>query len=153
MSIGINVLEKLASHPNICGIKEASGNMEYTKEVAKLLNENFVMYSGNDDLIVDLMELGGVGVISVLANIAPTQVHNMCKLANNGNLEEAYKIQNSLLDVVKKLFIEVNPIPVKEAMNYLGFNVGGYHLPLDYMSEENKVLLYDTLNNNKEVIF
>ena len=153
MSISINVLEKLACHPNICGIKEASGNMEYTKEVSKLLNDNFVMYSGNDDLIVDLIELGGIGVISVLANIAPVQVHNMCELANDGNFEEAYAIQNSLLDVVKKLFIEVNPIPVKEAMNYLGFNVGGYHLPLDYMSEENKIILLNTINNNKEVIF
>lgn len=153
MSISVNVLEKLAKHPNICGIKEASGNMEYTEKVSMLLSDDFVMYSGNDDIIVDMMKLGAVGVISVLSNIAPVQVHNMCEYALNGEFDKAFKIQKDLLDVADKLFIEVNPIPVKEAMNYLGFNVGGYHLPLDYMNEENKKLLINTIENNKEVIF
>ena len=153
MSININVLEKLSKHPNICGIKEASGNMEYTKEVAKLLSNDFLMYSGNDDIIVDMIKMGAVGVISVLSNIAPKQVHNMCFYALNNELKKAHKIQNDLLDVADKLFIEVNPIPVKEAMNYLGFNVGGYHLPLDYMAENNKNVLINTINENKEVIF
>ena len=153
MSISISVLEKLAKHPNIYGIKEASGNMEYSKKVANLISDEFVMYSGNDDIIVDMIKIGAVGVISVLSNIAPKQVHDMCDYANNGNYNEAYKIQNDLLDVANKLFIEVNPIPVKEAMNYLGFNVGGYHLPLDYMNEDNKNVLLNTIDNNKEVIF
>lgn len=153
MSINISVLEKLAKHPNICGVKEASGNMEYSSQVSKLLSDDFAMYSGNDDIIVDMISIGAVGVISVLANVAPKQVHNMCAFANDGNYDEAYKIQKDLLDVANKLFIEVNPIPVKEAMNYLGFNCGGYHLPLDYMSEDNKKVLIDTIDKNRSVIF
>lgn len=153
MSISINVLEKLSYHPNICGIKEASGNMDYSLEVSKLLSDDFVMFSGNDDIIVDMMKIGAVGVISVLANIAPKQVHNMCNYALSGDFTNAYNIQKDLVDVANDLFIEVNPIPVKEAMNYLGFNVGGYHLPLDYMSDENKEILLNTINNKKEVIF
>jgi 4-hydroxy-tetrahydrodipicolinate synthase len=153
MSINISVLEKLANHPNICGIKEASGNMEYSKKVSNLLSEDFVMYSGNDDIIVEMISLGAVGVISVLANVAPRQVHNMCEYAINGNFEDAITIQEDLMDLANNLFIEVNPIPVKEAMNYLGFNVGGYHLPLDYMSDEHKNILIDTINNCKEVMF
>ena len=153
MSINISVLEKLANHPNICGIKEASGNMEYSKKVSNLLSEDFVMYSGNDDIIVEMISLGAVGVISVLANVAPRQVHNMCEYAINGNFDDAITIQEDLIDLANNLFIEVNPIPVKEAMNYLGFNVGGYHLPLDYMSDEHKNILIDTINNCKEVMF
>jgi 4-hydroxy-tetrahydrodipicolinate synthase len=153
MSINISVLEKLAKHPNIYGIKEASGNMEYSLKVSKLLSDDFIMYSGNDDIIVDMMKIGAKGVISVLSNIAPMQVHNMCEYALNNDFIKAYKIQKELLDVADKLFIEVNPIPVKEAMNYLGFKVGGYHLPLDYMNEDNKKVLINTIDNNKEVIF
>jgi 4-hydroxy-tetrahydrodipicolinate synthase len=153
MSINISVLEKLAKHPNICGIKEASGNMEYSRQVSKLLSDDFVMYSGNDDIIVEMISIGAVGVISVLANIAPRQVHNMCVSAMNGDFTDAITIQEDLLDVANKLFIEVNPIPVKEAMNYLGFKCGGYHLPLDYMSEENKKILIDTIDKNRSVIF
>jgi 4-hydroxy-tetrahydrodipicolinate synthase len=111
------------------------------------------MYSGNDDIIVKMISIGAVGVISVLANIAPRQVHNMCVSAMNGDFTDAITIQEDLLDVANKLFIEVNPIPVKEAMNYLGFKCGGYHLPLDYMSEENKKILIDTIDKNRSVIF
>ena len=153
MSISINVLKELAKHPNIYGIKEASGDLNYTKEVINLTSDNFIIYSGNDDIIVEMISMGAKGVISVLSNIAPTQVHNMCEYAMNGDLNKAYNIQNSLLEVANSLFIEVNPIPVKEALNYLGFNVGGYHLPLDYMSENNKSILINVLNKNKEVIF
>lgn len=153
MSISLNAIEKLSKHPNICGIKEASGNISYSSQVAKFISDDFVMYSGNDDIIVPMMAIGSVGVISVLANIAPKQTHNMVYECLNGNYAKANKLQQELLEVANNLFLEVNPIPVKEAMNYLGFNVGGYRAPLDYMSESNKIKLFNTIDNNKEVIF
>ena len=122
-------------------------------QVAKLLNDNFKMYSGNDDIIVPMMSCGAVGVISVLANCAPKQTAKLCKLCLEGNYQEANKLQLSLLNFANALFYEVNPIPVKEAMNYLGFNVGGYRAPLDYMSENNKNRLINEINKAKELIY
>lgn len=153
MSMSITALEHLSKHPNIYGIKEASGNMSYSMQVAKLLNDNFKMYSGNDDIIVPMMSCGAVGVISVLANCAPKQTAKLCKLCLEGNYQEANKLQLSLLSFANALFYEVNPIPVKEAMNYLGFNVGGYRAPLDYMSENNKNRLINEINKAKELIY
>ena len=153
MSISINALEKLSKHPNIYGIKEASGNMSYSIKVSKLLNENFHMFSGNDDIIVPMMSIGAEGVISVLANIAPKQTAKMCELCLNEKYTEAMKLQNNLLPLINDLFIEVNPIPVKEAMNHLGFNVGGYRAPLDYMADKNRDILFNEIDKNKENIF
>ena len=150
MNIPMVAYEKLSKHPNIVGVKEASGNMEYSKEVSKYLNEDFVMLSGNDDIIVDMMEMGAKGVISVLANIAPTNL--MCEYALNGELEKAHEIQKNLLDVANSLFYETNPIPVKAAMNHLGFNVGGYRMPLFEMSEEPYNRMINVLESNKEYI-
>ena len=152
MNIPMVAYEKLSKHPNIVGVKEASGNMEYSKEVSKYLNEDFVMLSGNDDIIVDMMEMGAKGVISVLANIAPTNTHLMCEYALNGELEKAHEIQKNLLDVANSLFYETNPIPVKAAMNHLGFNVGGYRMPLFEMSEEPYNRMINVLESNKEYI-
>ena len=152
MSIPMEAYEVLSKNPKIIGVKEASGNMEYTKEVAKYLNDDFIMMSGNDDIIVDMINLGASGVISVLANIAPKNTHLMCEYALNGNLDEAYKIQNSLLDVANSLFYETNPIPVKAAMNYLGFNVGGYRMPLYEMSAEPYQKMIEVISTNMEVI-
>ena len=152
MNIPMVAYEKLSKHPNIVGVKEASGNMEYSKEVSKYLNEDFVMLSGNDDIIVDMMEMGAKGVISVLANIAPTNTHLMCEYALNGDLEKAHEIQKNLLDVANSLFYETNPIPVKAAMNHLGFNVGGYRMPLFDMSEEPYNRMINVLESNKEYI-
>ena len=153
MSISISALEVLSKHPNIYGIKEASGNMSYAMKVSRLLNDNFHMYSGNDDIIVPMMSIGAVGVISVLANIAPKQTAKICDLCLNENYKEASKLQNDLLPLINDLFIEVNPIPVKEAMNHLGFNVGGYRAPLDYMSDKNREVLFNEIDKNKENIF
>ena len=152
MNIPMVAYEKLSKHPNIVGVKEASGNMEYSKEVSKYLNEDFVMLSGNDDIIVDMIEMGAKGVISVLANIAPTNTHLMCEYALNGDLEKAHEIQKNLLDVANSLFYETNPIPVKAAMNHLGFNVGGYRMPLFEMSEEPYNRMINVLESNKEYI-
>lgn len=153
MSISISALEVLAKHPNIYGIKEASGNMSYAAKVAKLVGPDFHMYSGNDDIIVPMMSIGAEGVISVVTNIAPKQTANICELCLAGKYTEANKIQLELLDLINDLFLEVNPIPVKEAMNYMGMNVGGYRAPLDYMSPSKKEVLCKEIDRIKELIY
>jgi 4-hydroxy-tetrahydrodipicolinate synthase len=153
MSMSLHAIEVLSKHPNIYGIKEASGNMSYSAKVAKFISKDFHMFSGNDDIIVPMMSIGAEGVISVLANVAPKKTHEICELCLKEEYVKANKIQLELLDLINGLFIEVNPIPVKEAMNYLGFNVGGYRAPLDYMSDANKEKLINIIENVKEEIF
>ena len=121
---------RLAAHPNIAGIKEASGNIGYTARIAHLVGEDFCMFSGNDDMIVPIMSLGGCGVISVLANVCPAQTHELVAAFAAGDVARARALQLRYLDLIDALFCEVNPIPVKEAMNQLGMDVGGYRLPL-----------------------
>lgn len=137
-SISENVIARLKDHPNVMGIKEASGNMSYTAKIAKHLSDDFVMYSGNDDIIVPTMALGGSGVISVLANCMPRETHDMVYAYINGDTKTATKMQLELLDFINNLFIEVNPIPVKEALNLMGMGVGGYRLPLCEMADGNR---------------
>lgn len=153
MSMSMHAIEVLSKNPNICGIKEASGNMSYSTMVAKYVSEDFAMFSGNDDIIVPMMSIGATGVISVLANIAPCQTHNICMLSLEGDYASANKIQQELLDVANNLFLEVNPIPVKEALNHLGFEVGGYRMPLDYMSDNLKEIMIKELDLKKDVVF
>lgn len=152
MSIPLSIMDKLSSHPNICGIKEASGNMSYAVGLIKYLSDDFVMLSGNDDLIVPMMSIGSKGVISVLANICPKQTHAMCMLCLNEEYNKASIIQRDLLDVINSLFYETNPIPVKAAMNYLGFNVGKYRLPLYDMDDELYNKMIKILDDLKEII-
>jgi len=133
-SIPVSVVERLACHPNIMGIKEASGNISYTSQVARYVGDDFALYSGNDDMVIPLMSLGGSGVISVWANIMPFEVHEMVHSYIGGNTEKALKIQLTYLELIHHLFTEVNPIPVKAAMNLMGMEVGGYRLPLYEMS-------------------
>ena len=121
---------RLAKHPNVAGIKEASGNISYAAKIAQLLGDDFCMFSGNDDMIVPMMSLGAVGVISVWANICPKQSHDLVAAYQAGDVAKARHIQLQYLDLINALFCEVNPIPVKEAMNQLGMGVGGYRLPL-----------------------
>ena len=137
-SISPSVVARLAKHPNVAGIKEASGNISYTAKIAKLLNDDFCMFSGNDDMIVPVMSLGGCGVISVWANICPKQCHDLVAAFRAGDLKTAQKLQLDYLDLINTLFCEVNPIPVKEAMNQMGMNVGGYRLPLCEISQEGR---------------
>lgn len=132
-----DVVEQLSKHPNIKGIKEASGNISYVAELCRrFASEDFFIYSGNDDMIVPLLSLGGKGVISVVANILPKETHDLCQLFLDGKVEESRKIQLDLKPFIDSLFIEVNPIPIKKAMNLAGYKVGGYRLPLYEMSED-----------------
>ena len=152
MNIPFEAYEVLSKHPNIVGVKEASGNMEYTKKVSEYLSDDFVMLSGNDDIIVDMMKLGAKGVISVLANIAPKNTQAMCDYALANEYDKAYDLQNKLLAVADSLFYETNPIPVKAALNHLGFGVGGYRMPLYEMSLEPYNKMVNVLDSNKEYI-
>lgn len=134
-SISIKAIEVLSKHKNIVGIKEASGDLSYATKVARYLNDDFAMYSGNDDIIIPMMSIGAVGVISVWSNIMPKTVHDMCFDFLNGNHKKALETQLKYLDVINGLFIETNPIPVKAAMNYFGYEVGVLRAPLGEMSE------------------
>ena len=120
--------------PNIVGVKEASGNFSNAIKTLRLCPE-IDMYSGNDDQVVPLMSIGAKGVISVLSNVAPRQTHDMCQAALDGDFVKARKMQIEALDVVENLFTEVNPIPVKAAMNLQGKNVGPLRLPLTQMEK------------------
>ena len=131
-SISEDVVRRLAVHPNIMGIKEASGNLSYVAKIARYVGP---------DMIVPLLSLGASGVISVLANILPRQTHQMVMDYLEGRPQQALKAQLELLDVINGLFLEVNPIPVKEAMNQMGMDVGGYRQPLGPMGEAAKAKL------------
>lgn len=141
INLSINLLKKLAQIKNIIAIKEASGNISYAAEIAREVPE-LDIYSGNDDMTVPLLSLGGKGVISVSANIIPETVHNMTYAFFERDNDTARELQLKYNDLVNALFIEVNPVPVKEAMNFLGYNVGECRLPLGEMSEENKNTLH-----------
>ena len=136
VNIPIPVLKELSKIENIVAIKEASGNISYTAKVAAEVPDLYI-YSGNDDMIVPVMSLGGKGVISVLANVMPKETHDMCQYYLDGDNKKATKLQLELLDLVDSLFIEVNPIPVKTALNLMGKNVGNLRLPLCEMEDKN----------------
>lgn len=144
-SISADVIKVVSQHPNICGIKEASGSMSYVSEIAQYLNDEFVMYSGNDDMILPMLSMGGSGVISVIANVIPKETHNMVMDYLSGNHTKALAAQLKYMDLIHSLFIEVNPIPVKEALNMMGKDVGGYRLPLCEMNQEHKDTLQKAL--------
>ena len=134
-AIPVSVVEKLSVHPNVAAIKEASGDLSYATAVSRYLNDGFRMYSGNDDVIIPIMALGGSGVISVWANAMPKTCHQLVADYIAGNHAAALEAQQKYYDFIKALFIEVNPIPVKAAMNMMGNPVGSLRLPLCDMSE------------------
>ncbi|ONN40574.1 4-hydroxy-tetrahydrodipicolinate synthase [Enterococcus mundtii] len=148
MTISLPVLTELAKHPRIIGIKEASGDMSYTMEVAQLIDESFALYSGNDDLILPILSIGGIGVISVWANIQPKVVHELVHDYLNGNSPSAKEKQLTHLALINALFSETNPIPVKAAMNHLGLPAGPFRLPLIELGEEKKRQLIALLTEN-----
>lgn len=148
VNLSISLLKKLAEIKNIVAIKEASGNISYVGEIAREVPE-LDIYSGNDDMTIPLMSYGGIGVISVSANIIPETVHNMCMSFLENNIVEAKNLQLKYNDLVDSLFIEVNPVPIKEAMNYLGYNVGHCRLPLGEMKEENKIKLHSVIDSHE----
>lgn len=138
---GLNVepatVASIAKIENIVGIKEASGNIAQVANIAYLTQGDIDIYSGNDDMIIPLLSLGGKGVISVLANILPQYTHDMVVSYLNGDVKKGTKLQLDCFNLVKNLFSEVNPIPVKTALNLMGYNVGGFRAPLLEMEEQN----------------
>ncbi|WP_297405943.1 4-hydroxy-tetrahydrodipicolinate synthase [uncultured Cetobacterium sp.] len=134
VNLSVSLLKRLAKHKNIIGLKEASGDISYAAEVAREVPE-LLIYSGNDDITVPLMSLGAVGTISVLANIEPAVTHNIVECYLNGDVIEARRLQLKYNGLVKALFVEVNPVPVKKAMNLLGNIVGNCRLPLGDLSD------------------
>lgn len=151
VNLSINLLKRLAKHKNIVGIKEASGDISYACEVAREVPE-LMMYSGNDDITLPLLSIGAVGTISVLANIEPAVTHNIVETFFNGDILESRRLQLKYNGLVKALFVEVNPVPVKKAMNLLGQIVGNCRLPLGDLSESSVMILENELKNVGENI-
>lgn len=147
VNIAPSTLAALSDHPNIAGIKEASGNMAQVVEMVSLCGDKIDFYSGCDEINVPIASVGGKGAISVLANVAPKQTHDMMQFALDGNFKEAARLQCEALDLINALFCEVNPIPVKEAMNILGFDAGPTRLPLYKMADENVERLRNSMKN------
>jgi 4-hydroxy-tetrahydrodipicolinate synthase len=138
MSFSIDTLKRLAAFDNIVGIKEASGNISYAAEIMRTI-KNFDLYSGNDDIIVPILSLGGSGVISVVANVLPKETHDIVQYYLDGHTSQALELQLEMNGLINALFTDVNPIPVKTAMNLKGFDVGPLRLPL-YEMEDTSLL-------------
>lgn len=150
---GVNIapktLVKIAELNNVVAIKEASGNISQILQMKALCRDSIDIYSGNDDQIVSIMSIGGIGVISVLANIIPSKVHEIAQKCLDNNFKEALDIQLDTLSLANTLFIETNPIPVKTAMNLIGLEVGPLRLPLCEMDLSNEEILKAALIDNK----
>ena len=146
---GVNITPEtcleLSKVDNIVAVKEASGNISQVAKIAALCGDNLDIYSGNDDQIIPVLSLGGKGVISVLSNVMPKYTHRMTYKYFNGEVEEATKMQLDVIDLIDALFAEVNPIPVKYALNLMGYNFGMPRMPLIELSDSNK-------ENMKEVM-
>lgn len=149
VTIQPKTVAELAKYDFVQGIKEATGNISTVAEIAALCGKDFPIYSGNDDQILPILSLGGKGVISVLSNVAPKQTHDMVRLYLEGQREEALHLQLSLLPLIKALFCEVNPIPVKAALNLMGMEAGPCRLPLTELEEEHVALLKQALIDTK----
>lgn len=143
---------ELSKIENIVAIKEASGNLSQIAKIAALCDDNLNIYSGNDDQTLPILSLGGIGVISVLSNIYPNYVHKITENFFNNNIEKAREMQLNSINLIERLFSEVNPIPIKEALNILNFNVGPTRLPLVKMSEDKKESLITELKSFRNSI-
>lgn len=150
---GVNILpetcKELSKIENIVAIKEASGNISQVAKIANLCGDNLDIYSGNDDQIIPILSLGGKGVISVLSNIMPKYTHEMTQKYFDEKQEEATKMQLDVIDLIDELFREVNPIPVKYALNLMGYNYGKPRLPLIELSDANKEKLKIVMKKHK----
>lgn len=145
LNVNPDTLKTLSKHKNIIAVKEASGNISQVVEIGTFCDEHFGMYSGNDDQVVPLLSVGGIGVISVVANVDPKIMHDMVEKYLEGDIGAAMKLQLDIKALNDALFCEVNPIPVKTAMNLLGYNVGELRLPLVDMTDKNLEYLKKTL--------
>ncbi|MDR3766655.1 MAG: 4-hydroxy-tetrahydrodipicolinate synthase, partial [Butyricicoccus sp.] len=146
LSFTAQTYHELSKHPFINGAKEASGNFSLLAEAMALCGDAMNFWSGNDDQIVPLMSMGGKGVISVLSNVAPRATHELCQLCLDGKFAEAAKMQKEYLELINALFCEVNPIPVKKAMELLGWKVGALRLPLVAPSAEHTARIQAALD-------
>ena len=148
---GVNIepetVYELSKIPNIVAIKEASGNISQVAKIAMLCGDDLAIYSGNDDQIVPVLSLGGLGVISVLSNIYPEYTHEMVMNYLNGDVKKSLQMQLDALNLINALFCEVNPIPVKAALNEMGYDFGSPRLPLTDIGEEHKKTLVKELKN------
>ena len=148
---GVNIkpetYKALSAHPNIVATKEANGDIESVKKTIELCGEDLWVYSGNDDQIIDIVALGGKGVISVLSNIVPNDTHQIVAKYNDGDKEGAKALANKYSELVRTLFVDVNPVPVKEAMNMLGYECGPLRLPLVPMLDNTKAELKKALKD------
>lgn len=148
---GVNIApetaKKLSAHPLINGIKEASGNISQVAKIAALCGDELNLYSGNDDQVVPLLSLGGKGVISVVSNVAPTLVHDCCAAWFAGDPAKARALQLEMLPLSDALFCDVNPIPVKYAMNLLGWKAGNCRLPLVEPDDNKKAMIERALRS------
>lgn len=149
---GVNILPEtcleLSKIENIVAIKEASGNLSQVAKIASLCRDDLAIYSGNDDQIIPVLSLGGKGVISVLSNVMPKYTHDMIQKYFDGNVKEATMMQLDVIDLTDSLFVEVNPIPVKYALNLMGFDFGKPRLPLIELSDKNKELMKDVMKKH-----
>ena len=138
VDIPVEIYRRLSRIPNIAGTKEASTDVSKITKIIHACGPDFAVWSGNDDLITPVMALGGKGIISVLSNVLPLETQAMAKAALDGDFDTAASLQIALQPLVELLFCQVNPIPVKEAMNILGYDCGGCRLPLTSLSSENR---------------
>ncbi len=146
MDIPIDVYKTLSEHENIYGVKEASGSIATSEKILNTCGDGFCVYSGNDELTVPIISIGGKGVISVVSNVLPSKMHNMCKLAFEGKVKEAGAQQRSMLKLIEALFSEVNPIPVKTAMCQMGLCSDEMRLPLCPFTKERGAILKSVLS-------
>ena len=149
MNINPETCLTLSKIDNIVAIKEASGNISQVASIARLCGKDLTIYSGNDDQIIPILSLGGLGVISVFSNLYPKYVHNMVYDYFSGDTKKALHAQLDALDLIHALFGEVNPIPIKHAMNLIGFDCGKPRLPLVELSDAGKERLIHSLKNFK----
>lgn len=145
LTVKPETFRELSKHPRVAGIKEASGNMSYVARLIDMCGDDLPVYSGNDDLTVPIMSLGGLGVISVLSNILPRQTHDICRLCLENDFASARELALRYMSLANALFCDVNPVPVKEAMNMMGLDVGPCRAPLFEMLESDKQILKNEL--------
>lgn len=146
LNIEPDTVKELKKHPNICGIKEASGDLSQIARIATLIDAGFDLYSGNDDHTIPIMALGGIGCISTVANIIPKDYHQMTSDYLKGRHKAAAKMQLAMLPLIRAVFAEVNPIPIKAAMNMMGLIAKEYRLPMCEPTNETLYLLFDEMN-------
>lgn len=145
MNVEPDTCYQLSKIPNIVGIKEANGDFSQIAKIRQICGDDLALYSGNDDQIVPLLSLGGVGVISVLSNILPRQTQEICSLYFEGKVQQSMQLQLDLLELINHLFIDINPIPVKQAMNMMGMQVGRCRQPLCLMDDSAQEMLRHSL--------